>query len=147
MRFKLLYLIPLFFITTFAFAKPGFCEPWGKDSSLITHESKISTPPPPSSIIGKIAESIILFHQNILSPVDGPRSHFRPTSSRFMLLAIRRYGFLKGYIMGCDRLLRENKEDWVYRKRTINGITYKWDPTYKSRSIDRMPLTFDKDTI
>jgi len=64
--------------------------------------------------------------------VDGPRSHFRPTSSRYMLLAMRRYGFIKGYIMGCDRLLRENKEEWVYRKVVIDGEEFKWDPTFSS---------------
>lgn len=77
-----------------------------------------------------MAEKVILFHQNIISPADGPRSSFRPTSARYMLLAMRRHGFLKGYVMGCDRLLRENKDDWVYRTRTIDGITYKFDPTY-----------------
>ena len=35
--------------------------------------------------------------------------------------------------MGCDRLLRENKEEWVYRKCTIDGTTYKWDPTFRKK--------------
>ncbi len=110
------------------YATAGYFEPWGNDSDLIkqpenTNANSLKNP------MTYLAEKIILFHQNILSPVDGPRSHFRPTSSRYMLLAIRTHGFIKGFVMGCDRLLRENKEVWVYRTRIIDGIEYKWDPT------------------
>ncbi len=109
------------------YALPGYYEPWGKNADLITH-TKQETPLPQLSPLGWIAEKTILFHQNVLTQVDGPRSHFRPTSSRYMLLAIRRHGFAKGFIMGCDRLLRENDEEWVYRTRLIDGKLYKWDP-------------------
>lgn len=112
------------------FAEKGFVAPWGKDSEMIPQKSRIPELPKEQSVLAKLSEYIILFHQNIISPVDGPRSHFRPTSSRYMLLAIRRHGFIKGYLMGCDRLLRENKEEWVYRKIEVDGELYKWDPTY-----------------
>jgi putative component of membrane protein insertase Oxa1/YidC/SpoIIIJ protein YidD len=118
MRFKLLFLLLPIILS----AEP----PWGKDADL-----KIPAPPEPApklSIMGKIAEHVILFHQNVISPVDGPRSHFRPSSSRYMLLAIRRHGFIKGYIMGCDRLLRENEDPWVYRTIDVDGNLYKFDP-------------------
>jgi len=111
-------------------AEVGYKEPWGKDSELVPRSSRIPALPEKKGFWTKMAEQVILFHQNVLSPVDGPRSHFRPTSSRYMLLAMRRHGFIKGFVMGCDRLLRENKEDWVYRTITIDGETFKWDPTY-----------------
>ena len=112
-------------------AEIGFSKPWGKDTDLI-YQAPLSTGTKKrTDVLGRFSENVILFHQNILSPVDGPRSHFRPTSSRYMLLAVRRYGFLKGTIMGFDRLLRENSAPWVYRTKTIDGIKYKWDPTYK----------------
>ena len=114
------------------FSEIGFVEPWGRDSDLIPTSSRIPPLPKKSGLMTKLAEHTILFHQNIISPVDGPRSHFRPTSSRYMLLAMRRHGFIKGYLMGCDRLLRENKEEWVYRTKTIDGEVYKWDPTFSS---------------
>jgi uncharacterized protein len=41
---------------------------------------------------------------------------------------MRRYGFFKGYLKGCDRLMRENNDDWVYRLVEIDGKIYKWDP-------------------
>ncbi|NDB83585.1 MAG: membrane protein insertion efficiency factor YidD [Alphaproteobacteria bacterium] len=83
------------------------------------------------SIPVQIADVIIQFHQKILSPVDGPRSHYRPTSSRYMQLAMYKHGFIKGFIMGCDRLLRENKAPWVYRSIEIDGQKYKYDPVRK----------------
>ncbi len=126
---KLLILF-LFFLPLFA--EVGFVTPWGKDGELVPEKTIIPPVPTKRGIMTRLSEYVILFHQNILSPVDGPRSHFRPTSSRYMLLAMRRHGFLKGYIMGCDRLLRENREEWVYRKVTIDGEEFKWDPTFSS---------------
>ena len=123
MRFKfLLFLLPLSI-----FAKPGYFEPWGKDSHL-TIKKVEETPIPKTTILTKLADKVITFHQKVLSPIDGPRSNFRPTSSRYMQLAMQRYGFFKGYIMGCDRLLRENNSKWVYQEVTIDNITYNFDP-------------------
>lgn len=107
-------------------AHPGYYEPWGEDADLkapppIEETQKVSIPT-------KIADAVIRFHQDIISPVDGPRSHFRPTSSRYMQLAMQRYGFLKGFLMGCDRLLRENDDEWVYRTIEVDGRIFKYDP-------------------
>lgn len=114
-------------------AELGFVPPWGSDQELIPNRTIIPPIPSHSGWMTHCAEQIILFHQNIISPVDGPRSHFRPTSSRYMLLAMKRHGFVKGYIMGCDRLLRENKEEWVYRTAEIDGEIFKWDPTFSAK--------------
>ena len=85
------FLLPLL-IAAPLFAKPGYFEPWGKDSDLISHQKTLSTPSKSTNPLSQAAERVILFHQNVISPVDGPRSHFRPTSARYMLLAIRRHG-------------------------------------------------------
>ena len=137
MAFKKLCLFSLFICacTCSYAARAGFFEPWGKDGTLASPKtkrvSKYDLPKRKNPLIYGM-EKVVLFHQNIISPVDGPRSHFRPTSSRYMLVAMKRHGFIKGYVMGCDRLLRENSDPWVYRKREINGKVYKWDPTYRS---------------
>jgi len=56
-----------------------------------------------------------------------------------MRLAMKRHGFVKGFIMGCDRLLRENKEEWVYRRKVFDGVEYKWDPTFdKTRPLPKL---------
>jgi len=106
---------------------PGYTEPWGKDSDL-HYISEEAEPAPKLSILGKMMEQVIYFHQRVISPADGPRSHFKPSSSTYMLQAIRKHGFFKGYIMGCDRLLRENSETWVYRTAVIDGKIWKTDP-------------------
>jgi putative component of membrane protein insertase Oxa1/YidC/SpoIIIJ protein YidD len=105
---------------------PIYQEPWGNDSLLL--RPPVSKEKPKRSMAIRIAEVVIDFHQKVLSPVDGPRSHFRPTSSQYMRLAMYNYGFIKGFLMGCDRLLRENSDDWVYRKIEIDGEVFKFDP-------------------
>jgi len=104
----------------------GFFQPWGKDANL-------KVPPQEQadeqvSVATKLADAMIQFHQEVISPVDGPRSHYRPSSSQYMHQAMHNYGFIKGFIMGCDRLLRENDEEWVYRTVQWEGKTYKFDP-------------------
>lgn len=103
-------------------------DPWGKDASLLTPSSPCSLPPPPS-LLARIGETMIRFHQEVISPADGPRSHFIPSSSQYTLDAMRKYGFFQGYIMGCDRLMRENSDPWVY-PHVLNeaGQKMKWDP-------------------
>ena len=107
-------------------ARPGFIEPWGKDADVHLH-TKQEAPVKPS-LLAKGAQKIIWLHQNIITHADGPRSHFRPCSSQYMKLAIRKHGFFKGFVMGCDRLLRENDDPWIYRTIEIDGITHKLDP-------------------
>ena len=123
MRFKWILFFPLL-----AHATPGFHKPWGKDVELHYEETVQKSTPQTSSLAVRAAKEVILFHQNIISPIDGPRSHFRPTSSRYMLYAMQKHGFIDGFLMGCDRLMRENNDEWVYRKIEINGKLYKYDP-------------------
>ncbi|MGR3911690.1 MAG: membrane protein insertion efficiency factor YidD [Candidatus Rhabdochlamydia sp.] len=120
----------LFFLPLSLFSLPGYEEPWGKDSDLSFFPRKKSSQQTASSLspLAYGMKRVIVFHQQVISPVDGPRSHFRPSSSTYMLEAIQKYGFFKGYIMGCDRLLRENSDPWVYRTRYIHGKIWKIDP-------------------
>ncbi len=128
---KFLFLI--FFFPVILFSNNiKFEEPWGKDADL-KYKIKENSENSSSSIFTKVADKIILFHQKVLSPVDGPRSNFRPTSSRYMQLAMQRFGFFKGYIMGCDRLLRENNDKWVYQTINIDNVEYKYDPAKEDK--------------
>ena len=123
-------LLAFTFLPFICFASPGYFEPWGKDSDLkISSKEDIATEK--KSIAVSLAEKIIDFHQQIISPVDGPRSHYRPGSSEYMRLAMKNHGFIKGFVMGCDRLLRENKDPWVYRSIEENGEQFKYDPPRK----------------
>lgn len=128
----------LFFLLfpLFIFPMIKFEEPWGKDSDLYctpSLENDTSKKPwnweaKKLNLLSKAADKVITFKQKVISPIDGPRSSFRPTSSRYMQLAMYRYGFFKGFIMGCDRLLRENGEKWCYRTIVIDNVKYKYDP-------------------
>ncbi len=107
---------------------PCFAEPWGKDADLVHPPKPICESPPPS-LLARLGIKAIRFHQDVISPADGPRSHFIPSSSQYTLEAMQKYGFFKGFTIGCDRLMRENNEEWVYRKtRDGAGKVMKWDP-------------------
>src|SRR3990167_3696288 len=133
MASKLKFLFLFLLIPFFLFSKHLYEEPFGKDIDLIIKNSKKSENK--NNILINTFNKVIVFHQKVLSPVDGPRSHFRPTSSRYMQLAMQRYGFFKGYLMGCDRLLRENKDPWVYKIIVIDNFEYKYDPAFENKNI------------
>jgi len=104
------------------------CSPWGKDADLAL-PCKQPCSPLPASWLAELGAAAIRFHQEIISPADGPRSHFIPSSSQYTLESMRKYGFFKGYMLGCDRLMRENNERWVYRYIVDErGNALKWDP-------------------
>ncbi|MEM8628960.1 MAG: membrane protein insertion efficiency factor YidD [Chlamydiota bacterium] len=108
-------------------------EPWGEDLALIEKEEKPALPKASSNPIAEIADWIICFHQDYLSPTTCKRSHFRPTSSHYAQRAIKRYGFLQGFLMGCDRLLRENDEKWVYKIIHHEEGVFKYDPALRDK--------------
>lgn len=109
---------------------PVCADPWGKDADLV--KTKTQKCPPkkcPTPLLGRFAEMMIAFHQEIISPADGPRSHFIPSSSQYTLDAMRKYGFFQGFAMGCDRLMRENKDPWVYEYvQAGDGSLIKYNP-------------------
>jgi uncharacterized protein len=49
---------------------------------------------------------LIRFYQNYVSPLSGSTCHYTPTCSRYTGEAIRKFGLLKGIVMGTDRLIR-----------------------------------------
>ncbi|MFQ5729677.1 MAG: membrane protein insertion efficiency factor YidD [Waddliaceae bacterium] len=120
-------LVIIAFISCMAHAE----EPWGNDAELaakrvcrLNDSPRCRTP-----IIGPLAEVLIRFHQEVISPADGPRSHHKPSSSQYTLDAMRQYGFFSGFLMGCDRLMRENNDPWIYPiVEDAAGDTFKWDP-------------------
>jgi putative component of membrane protein insertase Oxa1/YidC/SpoIIIJ protein YidD len=105
-------------------------DPWGKDADLANYRTiKKASARCRTPLLGTFAETMIGFHQKIISPADGPRSNFIPCSSQYTLNAMRKYGFFQGFAMGCDRLMRENKDPWVYRlTQDREGRLIKYDP-------------------
>ena len=107
---------------------PLQADPWGKDADLVRPPA-IQAPAKVTTLAARLGICAIRFHQDVISPADGPRSHFIPSSSQYTLEAMNKYGFFQGVAMGCDRLMRENEDPWVYRK-TLDpaGREMKWDP-------------------
>lgn len=111
----------------------GFClsldahlnSPWGRDRALASCRCLViaSEPTRGSSLLSQLGELAIRFHQEVISPADGPRSHFFPSSSQYTLEAMRSYGFFRGVLLGCDRLMRENEEAWLYPKAELSDRT------------------------
>lgn len=105
-----------------------YADPWGKDADLVNPTCSAPACQNPS-LLARFGMQAIKFHQDVISPADGPRSHYIPSSSQYTLEAMRKYGFFTGVSMGCDRLMRENNEKWVYRKVLDgSGREMKWDP-------------------
>lgn len=112
-------------------------EPWGKDATLRSSRSaNVKKKSLCSNQIERkkvtfgqvLLKALIRFHQKVLTHADGPRSHFYPCSSTYMLHAVQHYGAWEGYVRGCDRLLRENSDLWVYRQIIIGKQKIKYDP-------------------
>jgi uncharacterized protein len=102
--------------------------PWGKDADLALFERKEGKEIFINPKKAPWFSSLIHFHQQTISKSDGPRSHFYPGSSEYTRQSMLKYGFLKGFILGCDRLLRENSDDWIYPRRYIWKEWKKYDP-------------------
>lgn len=122
MRFFIIFLC---FFPIFAYSE----EPWGRDADLAVPVQEYVPELCKTPFLGRFAEFMIYFHQNVISPADGPRSNHKPNSSQYTLDAMRKYGFFCGFLMGCDRLMRENDDPWIYEVVTDeNGDSFKWDP-------------------
>ena len=99
----------------------------GVDKGIVLSD-RVEAGEPRFPIGAHVGVSCIRFFQRYISPIDGPRSSFYPTSSQYALEAINRYGVLMGIALGCDRLMRENSEEWVYDVIDKHGQVRKYDP-------------------
>ncbi len=60
------------------------------------------------SVLARAGLLLIRVYQKIISPLLGANCRFRPTCSQYAYIAIGRFGFFKGCIMGAWRILRCN---------------------------------------
>lgn len=129
---KLILLIltcSLFFLPLNGNYNESFSEPWGIDCELAYTKREKTQEQKPKLYAGRaVCRGMIRFFQDYISPINGPRSSFYPTSSQYALEAIQKYGVFCGISMGCDRLMRENSEAWVYERTDKYGIERKLDP-------------------
>ncbi len=78
----------------------------------------------PSGWIGPI-----LFFQKTISKADGDRCPMYPSCSQYAINAIKSHGFLKGWVLTSDRLLRCGRDETrLAPKVKMNGKAYAYDP-------------------
>jgi uncharacterized protein len=51
---------------------------------------------------------LVRFYQTWISPMLGPRCRFEPTCSEYFILAVRKYGAIRGTLRGVWRICRCN---------------------------------------
>lgn len=68
-------------------------------------------PPRASGDPSSFVDAPIRFFQEIISPVDGPRCHSYPTCSTYARQSVAAHGAFMGWIMTCDRLMRDGRDD------------------------------------
>ncbi|MFD1671257.1 membrane protein insertion efficiency factor YidD [Agrilactobacillus yilanensis] len=51
---------------------------------------------------------LVRFYQRFISPLFPPSCRYYPTCSNYMLSALKKHGFIKGFIMGIARIIRCN---------------------------------------
>ena len=80
-----------------------------------------------TSEIKLVLLSLLKFYQLVISSQDKPACMFTPTCSEYTRLAIQKYGFVAGIVMGAARILRCNGTGHKYY--TVDEETGRlWDP-------------------
>ncbi|MCX7821267.1 MAG: membrane protein insertion efficiency factor YidD [Brevinematales bacterium] len=72
----------------------------------IKEEKKVFVPPESPNVLEWTGLLMIKLYQNFISSQDRPSCVFYPSCSRYTEEAIKKYGIIKGVIMGADRLER-----------------------------------------
>ncbi|MBN1912490.1 MAG: membrane protein insertion efficiency factor YidD [Pirellulales bacterium] len=55
---------------------------------------------------GRVVIGLIRLYQRWISPMLGPHCRFEPTCSEYFILAVRKYGLVRGSARGVWRILR-----------------------------------------
>ena len=54
----------------------------------------------------RIAVRCVRFYQHGISPLLGKNCRFQPSCSQYYILAVEKYGLIRGSLKGCYRILR-----------------------------------------
>ena len=56
--------------------------------------------------MSKLFIMLVRFYQKRISPLFGAKCRFYPTCSEYAILAVKKYGFIKGFFKAVFRILR-----------------------------------------
>ena len=91
--------------------------------------NRSNIPEAPSQYLTNPVTYPIKFFADTLSRADGDRCPMYPNCSAYSLQAFQRHGFLKGWVMTSDRLMRCGRDEHKHAKDIwINGDRYVYDP-------------------
>jgi uncharacterized protein len=82
----------------------------------------------PISTSSKVGVKMIDWYKTNISTLNFTHCSFYPTCSQYTKQSILKYGLVKGWIMGCDRLMRCSHELWIYPEVKVDGELKKYDP-------------------
>lgn len=72
---------------------------------------------------------VLSFYQKHISPADGSRCPMYPSCSHYAAQAFKKHGFVMGWIMSCDRLVRCGRDESKLAGRVvIEGHELIYDP-------------------
>ena len=66
------------------------------------------------------------FHSNFISPIDNRKCIFTPTCSSYSRQVISKYGFIKGYVLTCSRLIRCNSSVFIKNRYPVPQNMNSW---------------------
>ncbi len=82
-----------------------------------------------SALSDEKKSSLLRFYQVHLSPSDGDRCPMYPTCSAYAVQSVTKHGWIIGWIMTCDRLIRCGRDETRLAPRfKKNGKIYTVDP-------------------
>lgn len=76
----------------------------------------------------KVGVFLIDAYKEHVASLNFTQCGYYPTCSQYTKQSIEKYGLLKGWVMGCDRLMRCNHDLWVYQEVKVDGELKKFDP-------------------
>ena len=87
-----------------SFTKLYSFKPWQKDALTLNR----SIPKKHQSHNFNTTDLFFNLYKKLLSTQDGSVCHFKPTCSSYAKQAIEKYGFMKGVLIGSERLIRDH---------------------------------------
>ena len=83
------------------------CEGCGCGSQDLVRSAGEESPAKTTwSPVAWVAIFVVRLYQQLLSPLLPPSCRYSPTCSQYTLIALRRYGFIRGGWLGLKRILR-----------------------------------------
>ena len=83
---------------------------------------------PEGTLPARVFDAYLRFFQQVISPVDGARSHMYPTGSAYARQAIKKHGALIGIVLTTERLMHEGNEDQISPGIRKYGLWRVYDP-------------------